>query len=123
MKPRSLYKRVIKGAIATPSVERSPTCVYIYICVTLFDWWIHTNIHKDVLPLCTYIQAHLTTYAYTYIHTCIHAYIHTYIHKYIYIKSSRYAHGYGSAFPYSDTQMMVWTFLTVQKSVVLRPYA
>ena len=129
MKPSSLYKRVLKSAIATTGVERSPTCVHTYICVALFDLWIHTNIHKDVLPLCTYIQTHLPTYTYTYIHTCIHAYIHTYTHSYIYtyihtyIKSSRYAHGYGSAFSYSDTQMMVLTFLTIQKSVVLRPYS
>ena len=55
VKTRSLYKRVLKSAIATTGVERSPTCVHTHTWVALFNVWIQTYIHKDVLPLCTHI--------------------------------------------------------------------
>ena len=48
-----------------------------YICVvSLIGGYIHTYIHKDVLPLCTYIYTHI----HTYMHSYIHVYIHTYLH-------------------------------------------
>ena len=55
VKTRSLYKRVLKSAIATTGVERSPTCVHTHTWVALFNVWIQTYIHKDVLPLCKHI--------------------------------------------------------------------
>ena len=68
--------------ISSRALPQRATSIPLHMCFfRLVDTYIHTYIHKDDLPLCTYIYTHIQTYVHSYIHVYTH--ILTYMNTYI----------------------------------------
>ena len=68
--------------ISSRALPQRATSIPLHMCFFwLVDTYIHTYIHKDDLPLCTYIYTHIQTYVHSYIHVYTH--ILTYMNTYI----------------------------------------
>ena len=126
---------MLRSAIVTTSSKvRKPAYIHTYalhswICEYMQTYtecpasmYMHTYRHTSIhIYIHSYMHEYIHTYIHTYTHTYIYTYIHTYIHTSMHI--GHCAHGYGTAFSYCDTQMILLPYLTVQKFVVLRPYS